>query len=128
MGDLFGSSIVLASNGSTALVVGKGASKVYVYDLSNFTCTTITESATLPLASGTHVNPLALSADGKTAAIGDATRNNSQGTVYIFARPATGWSGLTSYTAQISASDGQGCITNPLFIFRLQIGLVARWP
>jgi hypothetical protein len=108
----FGGAVALSSDGDTALV-GAGLSGYYgVFNsitgnapptLFNRSGTTWTQEATLSAsnASGKFDNfghAVALSANGKTALIGDPTENEETGSAYVFTGSGSTWTQQTELT------------------------------
>jgi hypothetical protein len=112
---IFGGSVALSADGSTALVGaqggngGRGAAYVFVRPAGGWA--TATETARLTAsdaATGDFFGgSVALSADGATALVGalfDDGAHSNQGSAYVFTRPVGGWASTTE-TAHLTASD-----------------------
>ena len=102
VGESFGASVALSSDGNTALVGSDDSAYAFVRSR-----TTWSQQAQLLGADGAAVGAsVALSADGNTALLGapgDTVGGNSgQGSAYIFIRSGTTW----SQQAKLLASDG----------------------
>ncbi|XYH97831.1 hypothetical protein ACMHYB_60445 [Sorangium sp. So ce1128] len=113
--DLFGSSVAVSGDGSTAVVgapgdnVGSnpGQGSAYVFVRSG---TTWTEQAKLTASDGAASDlfgsSVAVSGDGSTAVVGasldDVGGNPNQGSAYVFVRSGTTW----TEQAKLTASDG----------------------
>ncbi|MFM7317220.1 MAG: hypothetical protein ACKO5E_09755, partial [bacterium] len=111
-GDLFGWSVSLSADGSTALIGAPGYSDygaVYVYNrpgggwVNANQSATITASDVISTGYGEFGQSVSLSADGSIALIG-AKRADNQGAAYIYNRPGSTWTNTSTYTAKLTAS------------------------
>jgi len=122
-GDLFGSSVSISSDGSTALVgaysVDDGTSMhegaAYIYEKpGGGWMTTSTYTAKLTASDGAQEDyfgqSVSISGDGSTALVGahgvDDGTSTSVGAAYIYEKPGGGWTTTSTYTAKLTASDG----------------------
>lgn len=105
-GGMFGSSVALSSDGTTALVGAVAINGAYV-----FTCSNSSSSCGLgtALPSGDDAagnsffgNAVALSGDGATAVVGAPYGNSGRGAAYVFNDSGGTW----SQTSALTASDG----------------------
>jgi hypothetical protein len=105
-GDLFGTSVAVAADGTTALIGAPDqddyAGAVYVFVRTR---TGWQQTAELTASDGVSGDAfgtsVAVAADGTTVVIGAPYRDSLAGAVYVFARTRTGW----QQTAELTASD-----------------------
>ena len=112
-GQNFGGSIAVSGN---TVVVGDGGSArpksaIYVFVKPATGWTNMTQTAKLTPSDANPAGsfPSSLTISNDTIAAGDfqhqVANNQGQGTVYVFVKPATGWTDMTQ-TAELTASDG----------------------
>jgi len=117
--DLFGYSVALSGDGATALVgaAGKtvgtntGQGAAYVYTLANGTWSQAAELTASDGAVGDDFGySVTLSANGTIALLGAYWKavggNSKQGAAYVYTAPSTGWVSTSTFTAELTASDG----------------------
>ena len=117
--DLFGWSVSLSADGSTALVGAHGKSTntgaAYIFTRSGSTWTQQQKITASDGATGdTFGYSVSLSSDGSTALVGAPGKSSSAGVVYIFTRTGSTW----SQQSKLAASDGG---TNHNFGFSVKI-------
>jgi uncharacterized protein (DUF2345 family) len=115
--DSFGSSVSMSGD---VVVIGARGGKVgsntsqgtaYVFVRPRSGWTTMTESARLTASDGSALDAFgaSVSMSGDTVVVGAIDKksggNASQGAVYVFVRPRSGWATMTE-TAKLTASDG----------------------
>ena len=113
-GDLFGTSVALSADGTTAVIGAPGVTgAAYVYHVSSETswATTSTPTATLSKLGGASGDvfgtSVAISADGTTAVIGAPGVNSSTGAAYVFHVSGDGsWVTSSTPTATLTNSAG----------------------
>jgi len=93
---------------------GAGHDLHFVYPLTIDPVTTITETAILNTPDAPASSPLtyfgysiAISADGSTVIVGAERKNGTEGAVYIYVKPVTGWTNTSSYTAKLTLPDSE---------------------
>jgi Divergent InlB B-repeat domain len=122
-GGLFGSSVALSSDATTALIgaisVNSGAGAAYVFDdasegaLTTSSVPTATLTSSAPVGGDQIGSAVSLSADGLTALVGADGVNSGTGAAYVFhVASETSWTGsISSPTRTLtngSGSDGDG--------------------
>ena len=117
--DNFGVSVALSDDGATSLIgaawhlVGNNTSQGTAYVFTN-SGGTWNQSAELTASDGTARDlfgvSVGISGDGTSALVGSNNKpvgvNASQGAVYLFSKPTSGWVTTASYSAEIIADDG----------------------
>ncbi len=108
-GDMFGSSVSLSADASTALIgadgtsTGKGTACVFANG------TTWTQQAQLSAADGATGDQfggsVSLDSNGNTAVIGAPQRSSLTGAAYVFGRSGTTWTQAQELTASDAAAD-----------------------
>ena len=118
-GDLFGTSVALSADGTTAVIGAPGVTDAaYVYHVSSREtswATTSTPTATLSKLGGASGEvfgtSVAISADGTTAVIGAPGVNSSTGAAYVFHVSGDGsWVTSSTPTATLTNSAGASLI------------------
>ena len=122
--DALGTSVAVSGDGSTIVAgaprkqiganVTQGATFVFVRPASGWA--NGAETARLTTSDGALNDQLginvAVSVDGSVVVVGAPLKlvgaNASQGAVYVFVRPASGWASSGTETARLTASDGAG--------------------
>ena len=117
-GDLFGLSVAISADGTTALVgaddgFANGAGAAYIFRAANGGPWTSSSAPSAMLTStgggaGDHFGyPVALSADGTTALVGASGVGSLTGAAYVFHVPSEGsWASTSSPTATLTNSAG----------------------
>ncbi|MGC9194507.1 MAG: hypothetical protein ACP5IL_03525 [Syntrophobacteraceae bacterium] len=115
IGDLLGSSVAVGGPGGASVVAGAMGKanlegSAYVFEKPASGWANVTQTAELTASDGGPGVQLgvatAVSADGGTVVAGASGINISQGAVYVFQEPASGWTNAAQ-TAELTASDGQ---------------------
>jgi hypothetical protein len=114
-GDRFGSAVAIS--GDTIAVGAYGndvggnnsAGTVYLYVKPPDGWATTTEDARLIASDGAESEYLgdAVAIDGDTVVAGAEAADWNRGAAYLFEKPASGWSGIVTETAKLTASDGR---------------------
>ena len=115
-----GNTVVIAAP-QTNGITGVGPGKAYVFVKPAGGWSSMTETAVLTASDGVNndgFGPPTVSSDGNTIFIGASQAtvgaNSQQGAAYIYVKPASGWASTSSFTAKLTASDGQA---SDLFAF-----------
>jgi hypothetical protein len=94
----------VGSSGNTIVAVGDGGTSAHVFVKSATGWANMTQTAELSPSDGvTFGNSVAISGD--TIVVGAHVATVGQGKVYVYVKPAAGWTNMTE-TAQLTASDG----------------------
>jgi FG-GAP repeat/HYR domain len=110
---LVGDTVVVGAPQNLDGVTGPGAAYVFERPAAGWSGT-LTETAKLAATGGVNGDGfgvgVALTADGETIVVGadadDVGANTNQGALYVFHKPAAGWSGLLTTSETITAADG----------------------
>ncbi|MEI7849657.1 MAG: hypothetical protein WCK35_27930 [Chloroflexota bacterium] len=107
-----GDTIVAGAYGDTITYANQGSAYVFVKPGSTWNSlgATISQSAKL-VASDGAVNDflgLAIAINGNSVVVGKPFSNSNQGSVYVYLKPNSNWTGTVTQAAKLTASDGVG--------------------
>ncbi|HEX6460398.1 MAG TPA: FG-GAP repeat protein [Thermoleophilaceae bacterium] len=84
----------------------KGEAYVFVKPVSGWTDMTQTAALTASDAANNDFLGVSVAISGDTIVVGASGRNSSQGAVYLYEKPDTGWGDASTESAKLLASDG----------------------